>query len=176
MANRQALRELQSRLASRLQAARDEGPSLVWLAAEAGGARLLFPLSQAGEIFPWTPVQPVPYAAPWFRGVANLRGALAGVVDLARFTDGEVSGPPAGPLTAEASLLSLNALLGVPCALVIDRLLGLRGGEAFVAAEPRGEQAPAWHGAVYTDARQQRWQEIDLQALAAHPSFLSIAA
>ena len=76
MANREALRELQTRLASRLQAARSEGLSVRWLAAQVGGTRYLFPLAQAGEIFPWTTVQPAPYTKPWFMGVANLRGGL----------------------------------------------------------------------------------------------------
>ena len=42
--------------------------------------KYLFPLGHAGEIFPWTPPQPVPYTEPWFLGVANLRGGLYGVV------------------------------------------------------------------------------------------------
>ncbi len=37
MANREALRDLQSRLASRLQAAKAEGLSISWLAVRAGG-------------------------------------------------------------------------------------------------------------------------------------------
>jgi len=74
MANREALRELQSRLASRLQAARAEGVQAGWLAVEAAGRKYLFPLSQAGEIFPFTATQPVPYTHDWFLGVANLRG------------------------------------------------------------------------------------------------------
>ncbi|WPB57519.1 chemotaxis protein CheW [Xylophilus sp. GOD-11R] len=176
MANRQALRDLQNRLASRLQAARNDGSSLAWLAAEAGSGRYLFPLSQAGEIFPSTPVQPVPYTASWFLGVANLRGNLAGVADLRSLVDPRVAPRRAANLPAEASLLSFNALLGVQCVLVIDRLAGLRGGEAFSAVDARSEDAPTWFGAVYIDPQRQRWQEIDLQALAAHPSFLGIAA
>ena len=74
MANREALRELQTRLASRLQAAREEGVAVSWLAIKAGGARYIFPLAQSGEIFPLASVQPVPYAQPWLVGVANLRG------------------------------------------------------------------------------------------------------
>ena len=85
MANREALRELQSRLASRLQAARSEGLSVSWLAVEAGGSQYLLSLAQSGEIFPWTSIQSVPYTSPWFMGVANLRGGLFGVVDFARF-------------------------------------------------------------------------------------------
>lgn len=176
MANRQALRELQSRLASRLQAARSEGPSVAWLAVEAGDAAYLFPLEQAGEIFSWTAVQAVPYTRPWFLGVANLRGNLAGVVDLAYFLSSPLSSAPsrAETLRADASLITFNAALGAQCALVVDRLAGLRGGEAFVSVSPRADDAPDWHGSVYTDPQQRRWQEIDLQALAEFPRFLDI--
>ena len=57
MANREALRELQSRLASRLQAARTEGVQAAWLAVEAAGRKYLFPLTQSGEslVRPGTP-------------------------------------------------------------------------------------------------------------------------
>ena len=59
MANREALRELQVRLAGRLQAARVEGLSVSsWLAVEAAGQSYLLPLAQSGEIFPWVAVQP----------------------------------------------------------------------------------------------------------------------
>ncbi len=181
MADRQALSELQARLASRLQAARDEGPSVAWLAAESAGVRYLFPLAQAGEIFPWAPLQPVPYTAPWFLGVASLRGNLAGVVDPVLFAgvDDDAASPAARrpqAQAAESSLLTLNTALGVPCALKVDRLLGLRGGDDFTSTAPRADGAPAWYGGIYTDGRQQRWQEIDLQALAADPRFLHIAA
>ena len=89
MANREALRELQSRLASRLQAARAEGAvQASWLAVEAAGSKYLFPLTQSGEIFPFTTTLAVPYTRSWFMGVANLRGGLYGVVDLASFVGG----------------------------------------------------------------------------------------
>jgi hypothetical protein len=88
MANRDALRAFQSRLASRLQAARTTGVAATWLAVEAGEGKYLFPLGHAGEIFPWTPPQPVPYTEPWFLGVANLRGGLYGVVQLSGFATG----------------------------------------------------------------------------------------
>jgi hypothetical protein len=58
---------------------RSEGVSVAaWLAVQAGGRDYLLPLNQAGEIFPWTGVQPVPYTQAWFLGIANLRGALMG--------------------------------------------------------------------------------------------------
>src|SRR6218665_1378648 len=126
MANREALRELQARLASRLQAARTEGMSVAWLAVRAGGRNYLFPLGQSGEIFPLANLQSVPYARAWFRGVLNIRGGLFGVVDLAAYAaeDGIARNEPA---STEPSVVTLNAALDVNCALQVDGLLGLRG-------------------------------------------------
>lgn len=171
---KQALRDFQHRLAERLQAARTQGVAASWLAVRAGAERLLVPLSHAAEIFPWTDVQRVPYVQPWFLGVANLRGTLTGVVDLA----GLLGGAPPRPEQAllESSLLALNPALEVNAALLVDRLLGLRGAQAFVASEaPRGEAA-TYCGNTYIDAQGLRWQELNLQALAQHAVFLSIGA
>jgi twitching motility protein PilI len=175
MANRDALRAFQARLASRLQAARGTGVSASWLAVEAGQARYLIPLGHAGEIFPWTPPQPVPYTAPWFLGVANLRGGLFGVVELAGFAgQARESSVVAEAVRTQSRLVALNELLEVNCALLIDRLVGLRGAEAFTAASAPQADAPLWHGHSYTDAEGVPWQEVNLQALSQQPEFLSI--
>ena len=175
MANREALKELQTRLAARLQAARGEGVSVSsWLAVESAGRRFLLPLGQAGEIFPWGGVQAVPYTQPWFLGVANLRGTLTGVVDLAGLLGGAEARPE--QILAESSLLALNGALEVNAALLVDRLSGLRGMEAFAASEPPESGAPAYFGTTYIDAQGVRWQELDLAALSRDPAFLSIGA
>lgn len=179
MANRDALRAFQSRLASRLQAARASGVSAAWLAVEAGEAKYLFPLAHAGEIFPWTQPQRVPYTAPWFLGVANLRGGLYGVVRLSGFAAPGAAQPqpqPSEVVQAQSWLVALNELLEVNCALLIDRLVGLRGAEAFSASQPPEEGAPAWYGHAYTDTEGERWQELNLQALSQDAQFLSIGA
>ena len=85
MANREAIRELQARLASRLQAASVEGVSVAWLAVRAGGHNYLLPLGQSGEVFPLSNLQLVAYSRPCFRGVLNIRGGLYGVVEMAGF-------------------------------------------------------------------------------------------
>ena len=161
MANREALKELQTRLAARLQAAKAEGVAVAsWLAVESGAQHFLLPLAQSGEIFSWTGVQPVPYTQPWFLGVANLRGTLTGVVDLA----GLLAASPPRPEQAllEASLLALNPALEVNAALLVDRLVGLRAAQAFVAAEPPQGEAAAYWGSTYIDAQGTRWQELNL--------------
>ena len=107
MANREALRELQSRLASRLQAARTQGVQAGWLAVEAAGRKYLFPLAQSGEIFPYSATQSVPYTHNWFLGVANLRGGLYGVVDLASFVSGQAPAQRSDAGRAESRLVGM---------------------------------------------------------------------
>ena len=76
---------------------------------------------------------------------------------------------------AESSLLALNASLEVNAALLVDKLAGLRSGDAFAASEPPEPSAPAYFGPTHLDAQGVRWQEIDLQALSQHPVFLGIS-
>ena len=179
MANRAAIRELQARLASRLQAARDEGPSVSWLAVRSGGRCFLLPLPQSGEIFPLGSLQQVPYARPWFRGVVNLRGGLFGVVQLADFVAGDLPAterPAGAAAAADPVVVTLNPGLNVNCALLVDALAGLRHADAFASIQAPADGAPAYFGSRFTDASGEAWQEIHLEKLAQYPRFLNITA
>lgn len=170
MANKEALRELQLRLASRLQAARERPREAGWLAVESGGAGFLLPLAQAGEIHSTAVVADVPHAQPWLAGVANLRGELCAVVDLARFLRLHKDPSPAcsGPVVA------LNAALHLNSAVRVDRLVGLRD-----ASQLTPSSAPAAHPAFVTgcwsDLQGQSWHALDLAAMATTPMFLEVA-
>jgi twitching motility protein PilI len=175
MANREALRELQTRLAERMQAARREQRGQSWLAVECRGHGLLLPLEQAGEIFPPSAVMPVPHTRPWFVGVANLRGGLHGVVDLAGFL-GLPDAPASEPLREQSRLVAFGAATGLNSALLVDRLAGLRSSDQMRAAPTDGAARPAFAGAVWLDAAQRAWQSLDLARLAQDEHFLSIVA
>jgi twitching motility protein PilI len=175
MAKREALRELQSRLAARLQQARTEVRAVSWLAVECAGLGLLMPLPTAGEIFAVGPLLPVPHTQPWFLGVANLRGGLHGVVDLAAFLG--LRAPVARDALREQSrLLAFNPAHGSHCAVLVDRLAGLRSAEQLTAAPEQDEQPrPAFAGARWLDKDGRAWQEIDLAMLARDEQFLAIS-
>lgn len=175
MANRDAIRELQTRLASRLQAARSEGVAVAWLAVKAGGGNFLFPLGQSGEIFPVGGVQAVPYAKPWFQGVINIRGGLFGVVDFAGFLEETAAWVRTQAAAQESSVVTLNSALEVNCALQVDALAGLRGPEAFVSYEPAAADAPEYFGNRFLDSAGEHWQEVNLRTLSFFPQFLSIS-
>jgi twitching motility protein PilI len=176
MANKQALRELQTRLAQRLQVARTEGVAASWLGVELGGGKYLFPLSHSGEIFPWSTTQFVPYTQTWYLGVANLRGGLYGVIDFASYLSGHAPAAKSDMARNESRLIALNAALEVNCALLIDRLAGLKSAQSFVdVSEPRAD-APAFFGKRLTDEAGVQWQEINLQTLCEQVQFLTIRA
>jgi twitching motility protein PilI len=179
MAKRQSLKELQERLAQRLTAAKTEAVTATWLAVETSGRRYLLPLVQSGEIFPWSPLQRVPYTKPWYAGVASLRGGLHGVIDLARLVEPSAtvsSISHAERVTSESRLVSLHTALGVNAVIWIDRLLGLRNPSMFSAIGSNPEGAPSYFTRSLVDLQGQPWQELDLQALVAEPEFLAIAA
>lgn len=178
MANKEALRELQQRLADRLQMVRQQAPARSWLAVEVAGHGFLLALDQAGEIFPLSAIQPVPHSHGWFLGVANLRGQLHGVVDLATFL-----GLPkrTGRLLQDAAtrdagrLIAFNAGLQMNAALLIDRLMGLRNASALTPSQEAPSAAkPHFIGQQFNDALGRTWYELDLAGLVADEAFLKI--
>jgi twitching motility protein PilI len=172
MANKEALRELQGRLAERLQAARSIDRPTGWLAVEAGGHAFLLPLAEAGEIFPSKVLVPVPHTLPWFIGVANLRGTLAGVVDLARF----LGLPPAPAHNDAARVVAFNPVLDINVAVRVDRLAGLRNPDQLSVEPPAPDApaAPAFVGRRLRDDSGRLWQELRLAELGRDERFLHI--
>lgn len=170
MANKQALRELQSRLAERLQAARTQARGKSWLAVECGTRGFLFPLGDAGEIFPLGALAPVPHSHPWFLGVSNLRGHLHGVVDLAAFLGLE----SADAVRDQARLVGFNQALDINCVLLVDKLSGLRSEDDLRPEANEAAARPGFAGARYRDTSSRLWQELNLAALAGDEAFLGI--
>lgn len=180
MANRLALRELQARLAERLERAREQAAVSGWLAVEVASQGYLLPLAQAGEIFAWSAPMKVPYTASWYEGVVNLRGGIYGVVDLRAFLQGRQKVPSRSEFArSQSRLVAFNALLEINCVLLVDRLAGLRNPDSFVHEQQRDETSlagMAFMGAQLVDEQGRVWQELDLQKLAADERFLSVNA
>ncbi len=170
MANKDALRELQSRLAERLLAARTQDLGKSWLAVECSGHGFLLPLKDAGEIFTVAPIVPVPHSQAWFLGVANLRGHLHGVVDLAGF----VGLKSDEPLRDQSHLVVFNPSLEINCALLVDRLAGLRTEQQLAPDTAPDGEAPSFVGQRYRDEGGRTWQELRLAALANDETFLRV--
>ena len=75
-------------------------------------------------------------------------------------------------------MLALNPALGSHCALLVDRLAGLRSADAAGGRDrrPTAPRPGFRRRRLVATTAGRAWQEIDLAALAAHPQFLGIAA
>ena len=165
---RTSLRDYQRELSERLKVAA-AGGAASRLGVKAGEQAWLVSLADAGEVIPPPPITPVPLTKPWFRGVANIRGKLYGVVDFPAF----LGGAPVAP-GEQVRLLLLGEKFRLGSALLVDRLLGLRGAEDF-QAQPAAAGA-SWLKAEYLDKDGMRWQELDVARLVQDPGFLEVAA
>ena len=173
MANQEALHDLQVRLAERLSMAQSEaGSEAQWLAVKIAGKNYLIPLAQAGEIFGWQVPQRLPYTKPWFWGVANLRGNLVGVIDVAQFL-----GHPAMRTEQnlqQARIVTVHAALEVNAGVLIDQLLGLKGMKDGWRKSADATGPEPQNGTVYLDGEGQAWRELQLKSLVASPEFLDV--
>ena len=168
---REALISLQIRLAEQLERTKNQSPQKSWLAVETAGVGFLFPLREAGEIFSMSPILSVPHTSPWFLGVANLRGHLHGVVDIAKF----LRLRPEIFYREQSRLVIFNPSLGVNCALVIDRLAGLMTEGEIAKEAERGDPLPSVLADRYRDPAGRLWQELCLKSLSMTESFLKIS-
>jgi twitching motility protein PilI len=161
-ARRTRLRQYQEQLLERMQAARtSKGGAAHQLGVEIGGARYLLDLLEAGEIVPLPALAAVPLTQPWYLGLANVRGQLVGVVDLARYLGQDAA---AAPASSAQRLITFGPALGFPCALLVARVYGLRH-----AADMRPEQGRL------VDADGHAWTPLALSALAREERFLQVA-
>lgn len=166
---RSRLRQYQVQLMERMQAAKTGAAgSGKELGVLLGQRRCLLDLTQIGEIVPATGISAVPLAQDWFPGLANIRGNLTGVVDLARY-----AAEPAGTLTSDSRLITFAPRLGFNCALLVTRVLGLRDLAELSAAPPQ-DGAPAWADQLFMDGDAHGWSRVDLAQLVRDPRFLQV--
>jgi twitching motility protein PilI len=158
-ARRTRLRQYQEELLERMQAARtSSGARTHQLGVEIGGERYLLDLLEAGEIVPVPALASVPLTQPWYLGLANIRGSLVGVVDLARFFGHDAA--PGGPASR---LVTFAPGLGMPCGFLAARVHGLR---------QAADMTPSAGHLV--DADGQTWTPLALGALAQDERFLQV--
>ena len=155
-------------------AGKGSGPAEEWSGVTfgVGDARMACNINRIHEILPYPQSTPVPGAKKWITGLANVRGELLTVVDLARFLTGIRS-----PVTARTRLLATN-LHKAPIGLLIDEVFGQRH---FLESDSAPAELPedsALKGIVskqYT-LGSETWQELNLDQLFNSTEFLNGAA
>jgi twitching motility protein PilI len=166
------LREFSTQLAQRLKEAPSKPTEPTRLAVRIGVENYLIEMAFAGEIVSLPEVSPVPWTRPWYRGLANVRGRLIGVVDLLQLTGRD-------PLPADQSqqVLVFGESLGVNAGILVTRAFGIRNLKDLTpldGAMPAPVGRPDWEQARYRDNDGLTMTELDLRELAKSPSFASI--
>jgi twitching motility protein PilI len=173
---RSRLRQYQVQLLERMQAAKSGAATGARdLGVLTGGRLCLLDLTQISEIVPMQPVTPVPLAQDWFLGLSNIRGNLTGVIDLARYQGLAPGEAPA----SDQRLITVAPGLGFNCALLAERVLGLRKREemesvATVDDVEDGAPLPYWGRQQFRDGEGQLWLRLDLAQLVREPRFLHV--
>jgi twitching motility protein PilI len=137
-----------------------------------GDARLACNIEQVHEFLPIPAFTPVPGTKPWILGLANVRGDLLTVVDLAWFLNGERS-----TVSMRTRLLAAN-LRGRPIGLLVDEVFGQRQFVSKEGKKPRLSKNSPLKALVQKQYRSGKdvWQELDLDTLFSTAEFLNGAA
>lgn len=140
-----------SRKAGRLGS---EGTDWRGVAFEIGGQRLIAPMGEVSEVLMMPEYTSIPLVQPWMLGIANVRGRLLPLTDLAKYLH----------IPSRARQLSQRKVIVIDhqsifAGIVVDRVLGI---EQFSRSQYRAEAihvdspfAPYNHGKFLKD--QQDW-------------------
>lgn len=169
MAKTSNLREFQEAILQRLKevATQGAGASSSRLGVTVGSKKMLINLNDVREVIPVPPVQSVPLTQPWFLGVANIRGNLYNITDLAQFM-----GMPPTAKSTNTRILLLNSETTTQAALVISSLVGLRNIDTMQAKTANGNEEVFFNKQAYEDAENNEWLEVDIDALVKDKNFI----
>lgn len=169
MAKTSNLREFQEAILLRLKEATAQGAatSTSRLGVTVGTKKMLINLSEVSEVLPVPPLQVVPLTQPWFLGVANVRGNLYNITDLAQFL-----GMPPTPKSANSRIVLLNSEVTTQAAIVIGSLIGLRSVEAMQAKSLASDGSVLFSKHVFEDHDKNEWFELDIDALVQDKDFI----
>ena len=137
-----------------------------------GDSQLTCGIDRVHEFIPPPPVTRVPGTKKWILGLANVRGDLVTVIDLACYFGGVRS-----DISARTRLLSAT-LRGRPVGLLVDEVFGQRNFLAANAEQSQVKGDSPVDGYVGRQFRsgQETWRELDLDILFNTPEFLNGAA
>ncbi len=148
--------------------------AVLWsgVAFRVGDMRLVTPLDHVLEVLPPPPSTTVPGVKPWLKGVANVRGNLITIVDMAEFF-----GKPPVFLDPDARLMIMN-IPDLHTGLLVNEVLGLQHFDAELGRQDlSGLDDPVLahlNGAFLRD--NVLWGIFDMKSLAESLAFKHVAA
>ena len=143
-----------------MQARDQAGERISTMGVQIGADLWLVEMSDISEVSPLPPITMVPFTKPWYCGVANVRGNLYGVVDLAAFMgQAETSRDGRSRVLLVAQKFAFNT------GLLVNRVLGLRNTHTWHRSEVNSK-------IEYKDQQGRMWQQLNIAKLLKQPEFL----
>ena len=143
-----------------MQARDQAGERITTLGVQIGADLWLVEMSDISEVSPLPSITPVPFTKPWYCGVANVRGNLYGVVDMAAFM-----GQAEASRDGSSRVLLVSHKFAFNAGLLVNRVLGLRNTHTWQRCEVDGK-------IQYKDQQGQMWQQLNIARLLKQPEFL----
>ncbi len=162
MARESSLREFQTNILARLEEAKKAGaePPAGYLGVVIGSKSVLVNLQEISETMSIVDIQRVPVVKPWFLGVANVRGVLYAINDLAQLLENTLTS-----VSSNARLLLMSETVVSNVAFVVDKMVGLRKLDEMKLREEAVEETPCLKTQTYQDDENRIWYMLDCDKL-----------
>lgn len=168
MSKQSQLREYQTSILARLENAKKAGAEAPagYLGVVIGGKNVLVNLQEISETLPIMDIHPVPLVKPWFLGVANVRGVLYAINDLAQLIENTFT-----QVSSSARLLLISDTVTTNVAFLVDKLVGLRKLEDMQPGEIVAEESICLKPQTYQDGEKHVWYLLDCDKLVRSKDF-----
>lgn len=168
MAKGSSLREYQTSILARLEDAKKAGAEAPagYLGVVIGSKNVLVNLQEISETLPVIEIQRVPIVKPWFIGVANVRGVLYAINDLAQMLENTFTS-----ISSNARMLLINDTVTSNVAFVVDRMIGLRKLDEMKLREETAEDSACLKTQTYQDEENRIWHMLDCDKLVRSKEF-----
>ncbi len=162
MAKQSLLREYQTSILARLEDAKKAGaePPAGYLGVVIGSKNVLINLQEISETLPVMDIHRVPIVKPWFLGVANVRGVLYAINDLAQLLENTFT-----TISSNARLLLMSDAVTSNVAFVVDKMIGLRKLDEMKLRKEVAEETACLKMQTYQDEENRVWHILDCDKL-----------
>ncbi len=168
MAKGSQLREYQTNILARLENAKKAGAESPagYLGVVIGSKNVLVNLQEISETLPIADIHRVPIVKPWFLGVANVRGVLYAINDLAQMLESSLT-----TISSNARLLLMSDAITSNVAFVVDKMIGLRKLDEMKLREETAEESACLKAQTYQDSENRVWHMLDCDKLVRSKEF-----
>ncbi len=162
MAKGSTLRDYQTNILARLEDVKKAGAEAPagYLGVVIGSKNVLVNLQEISETLPVAEIHRVPIVKPWFLGVANVRGVLYTINDLAQLLENTLTS-----ISSNARLLLMSESISANVAFVVDKMIGLRKLDEMKLREEKAEESACLKTQTYEDAENRIWYLLDCDKL-----------